>query len=577
MAPPAASRTLRFATALSLLVLLAPTVQAQDPTVQPVDTQEITDSVDSQATTFPLVTPDGASMGETGWTVIQGTGNCCEHYLATTPNGRILDFGGTFIKYSDDRGRTWHQVQTPVPYVNGEGAIAIAPGGDVVGVGWDPYSGDQLFAHKYEADEDQWYYAPIPVHTPFHDRPWISVVPGPIETETGTSEQAVILDGWPTHQAFLASLDGLHYDQMTNQHAPLDAGSQAPPVDPTPLLDASQPHLEAAVKPLGGGYAIGPSLGGCEDDQQGILEPDLLWRCQDTDLPTDGLLTDGQGRLHHVQPASDEGTITYRTSEDAGETWTTREIELPDDHVVGPGNGLDMAINARLGQSIIAVRAVDETTDTHQDLIVRLAFETGTIEHVETLFLGAGDFRFGGSATSTAPRFDFPSVAMLPDGRAVAAFGDANHTDAPALAIEPLPDSADPSTGSKDAPTGQAQASPMARILLETTGSEVAVDGSRSFDPDGTITSYTWDWGDGATAHGAQASHAYQAPGQHTVTLTVEDDDGHRTQATWPLELAPGQAGTASQDGEDATPGPSLASLLVVAALASLLVHRRRR
>jgi PKD repeat protein len=49
-------------------------------------------------------------------------------------------------------------------------------------------------------------------------------------------------------------------------------------------------------------------------------------------------------------------------------------------------------------------------------------------------------------------------------------------------------------------------------------------DGSGSRDPDGTITSYTWSFGDGATGSGATVSHMYAAGGKYPVTLTVTDN-----------------------------------------------------
>ena len=50
-------------------------------------------------------------------------------------------------------------------------------------------------------------------------------------------------------------------------------------------------------------------------------------------------------------------------------------------------------------------------------------------------------------------------------------------------------------------------------------------DGRSSFDADGTIASYSWNFGDSSSASGAQANHTF-APGTYTVTLQVTDDDG---------------------------------------------------
>jgi hypothetical protein len=55
-------------------------------------------------------------------------------------------------------------------------------------------------------------------------------------------------------------------------------------------------------------------------------------------------------------------------------------------------------------------------------------------------------------------------------------------------------------------------------------GIPVAFDGRASFDIDGAITSYHWDFGDGATATGLTPSHAYAAAGIYAATLTVIDD-----------------------------------------------------
>ena len=52
------------------------------------------------------------------------------------------------------------------------------------------------------------------------------------------------------------------------------------------------------------------------------------------------------------------------------------------------------------------------------------------------------------------------------------------------------------------------------------------VDGSASSDPDGTVTGYAWQWGDGASSTGATSSHTYISAGSYQVTLTVTDNGG---------------------------------------------------
>ena len=57
-------------------------------------------------------------------------------------------------------------------------------------------------------------------------------------------------------------------------------------------------------------------------------------------------------------------------------------------------------------------------------------------------------------------------------------------------------------------------------------------DGSGSYDPDGFITSYSWSFGDGATASGVTATHAFGTTGYWPVTLTVTDNMGVQSSST---------------------------------------------
>ena len=54
----------------------------------------------------------------------------------------------------------------------------------------------------------------------------------------------------------------------------------------------------------------------------------------------------------------------------------------------------------------------------------------------------------------------------------------------------------------------------------------VTFNASASYDPDGTIVSYEWDFGDGAADTGMVVPHTYSTGGVHPVALTVTDDTG---------------------------------------------------
>lgn len=60
-------------------------------------------------------------------------------------------------------------------------------------------------------------------------------------------------------------------------------------------------------------------------------------------------------------------------------------------------------------------------------------------------------------------------------------------------------------------------------------GLTCSFDPSGSNDPDGSIVSYAWDFGDGSSETGAgpgSVSHPYAAAGEYTVTLAVTDNEG---------------------------------------------------
>ena len=67
---------------------------------------------------------------------------------------------------------------------------------------------------------------------------------------------------------------------------------------------------------------------------------------------------------------------------------------------------------------------------------------------------------------------------------------------------------------------------PTASATSNCTTLSCTFDGTGSTDPDGSVASYAWDFGDGHTGSGATAGHGYAVAGTYTYTLTVTDDQG---------------------------------------------------
>lgn len=58
------------------------------------------------------------------------------------------------------------------------------------------------------------------------------------------------------------------------------------------------------------------------------------------------------------------------------------------------------------------------------------------------------------------------------------------------------------------------------------SGQGIVFDGSNSYDPDGIIILYTWDFGDGTKIEAKKAIHTYTHPGVYHISLTVRDNFG---------------------------------------------------
>jgi 6-phosphogluconolactonase (cycloisomerase 2 family) len=134
------------------------------------------------------------------------------------------------------------------------------------------------------------------------------------------------------------------------------------------------------------------------------------------------------------------------------------------------------------------------------------------------------------------PLTDAPhDIAITPDGRSLyVAAGDLELFDLDPTGLA-TPKAAGPPVDFVEA-TGvvvSPNQAPVARfeVTVAPAGSAVVFDAGGAADPDGSITRYDWDFGDGTTLPdgGPQVAHVYAQPGIYEARLVVTDNEGAST------------------------------------------------
>jgi hypothetical protein len=83
-------------------------------------------------------------------------------------------------------------------------------------------------------------------------------------------------------------------------------------------------------------------------------------------------------------------------------------------------------------------------------------------------------------------------------------------------------------------------ADPTASFTQTCIGLSCSFDATGSSDTDGTIASYSWNFGDGSPVDsGATPNHIFPSGGSYPVTLTVTDNDGAQGQQSKSVSVAP--------------------------------------
>jgi len=393
--------------------------------------------------------------GEVEWAVFgneQG-GNCCEHYLAGTKEGWILNFGGEYPTWSEDRGHTWQEYRPTIlaqfgclewkPTVPGqeglgEGSIVQATNGDLISMGWFPYpstsGADQFYAFFYDASDEEWSWCYNRTPEPFYDRSWQVEVVGPISGGIyGNGEWAslVISNFWHQVQNIggQISTDGLNYDYFPfpDRDANLDSMTvNLNMSDLGPEWDYTKPHKEMRSFPVPGGGLYFPNYFVNGDDA--YLDTNLEWWKATTvggnTLPSEYCSFDSSAALHCV--VKDNNThLTHLLSLDGGETWLNQTYDLTNDAT--EIEEWEFHANGDLDLFVLNVR-YQSSEGPDIDVAWHVREYSLDLAPDSKTFLGQGDLDSTSGAGADI-RFDFASMGILPDGGAFIAYHDASDED----------------------------------------------------------------------------------------------------------------------------------------------------
>jgi len=201
----------------------------------------------------------------------------------------------------------------------------------------------------------------------------------------------------------------------------------------------------------------------------------------------------------------------YRNYDGVGSTFGDTSVKA-----TSTANADNLAVFAaqRSGDGALTVMVVAKAPSGSVDLTVNLSnFAPATSAQVWQL-----------TASNT--------IARLADAT-VSAQAIVTNVPAQSVTLFVIPPSGAPSN---QPPVARATATPSSG----TAPLAVAFDGRASSDPDGSIASYAWTFGDGGSAAGATTSHTYQSAGTYSARLTVTDNQGATHSTTVSILVASG-------------------------------------
>ena len=391
-------------------------------------------------TTFDVATN---TTYTTSWAVFlrEHGGNGAEHYLATSSKGWIMNLGGEYPTWSEDRGHTWQDFRPISEWADGlgEGAIIETPDGDIVANSWYPYPPlyDELIFYYYDMDAGDWLYSYDDyTHPTFYDRSWQVVVPGPITSLQGVSSPwaSLIVSNFYSSSGvgYIVSQDGLYYLSWPDPDTAQGSVSFDLDFEPGIMWDFMTPHREMDATPIPTGGLLMPNY--FSPGESAYLDTNLVWRSytppSGVSIPAPHLVIDSTGALHSVGRAGN--ILTYHMSTDGGWTWASREFTWGENQIDEWEFQADGAHELAVINMRVELEEDGENVD--KDIIFHIRDYRESLEPDTITLIGQGD----ADATSGLGndfRFDFASLAILPDGGVVVSYQDSTDVD-PLFAVE---------------------------------------------------------------------------------------------------------------------------------------------
>jgi PKD repeat protein len=228
----------------------------------------------------------------------------------------------------------------------------------------------------------------------------------------------------------------------------------------------------------------------------------------------------GEDDLAIIASLSNGNGFGYRADDVGNNNSTAQGLTLSGNSVSGNGiveRNTDIDVfEFTTGSGVVAIDIVPDSIQPNLDIVAQLYDATNNLiatsnsatsvsaSFNETLSAGTYYLHIDGTGTGTP-------LSNPPTG--YTQYGSIGQYTISGTIVDP---------GTGQPPVAVASADPTTVML------SLAVDFSSvsSNDPDGTIVSYTWDFGDGNMSNLANPSHTYASDGTFLATLTVVDNDG---------------------------------------------------